>query len=44
MLQQIRTREELQPAYALHEATKALRAEYGEDDFVRWVPFVHYGQ
>ncbi|KAI0088780.1 CHAT domain-containing protein [Irpex rosettiformis] len=31
------------PAHALYEATKALRKEFGEQDFVRWVPFVHYG-
>ena len=34
---------ELQPAYALHEATKALRSKYGATDFVRWIPFVHFG-
>ncbi|VDB87776.1 unnamed protein product [Peniophora sp. CBMAI 1063] len=30
-------------AYALHEATKALREKVGEDKFTRWVPFVHFG-
>ena len=34
---------ELQPAYALHEATKRLRNEIGVDDFLQWVPFVHFG-
>ena len=34
---------EFKPAYALHEATKALREEFGEQEFVRWVPFVHFG-
>lgn len=40
---QIKAGEELRPAYALHEATKALRETYGVTDFVRWVPFVHFG-
>ncbi|VDB83369.1 unnamed protein product [Peniophora sp. CBMAI 1063] len=30
-------------ADALHEATRALRDEAGETDFIRWVPFVHFG-
>ncbi|KZV67162.1 hypothetical protein PENSPDRAFT_636072 [Peniophora sp. CONT] len=30
-------------AYALHEATKRLREEVGEKEFVRWAPFVHFG-
>ncbi|KZV76173.1 TPR-like protein [Peniophora sp. CONT] len=30
-------------AYALHEAVKVLRAHVGEDNFVRWAPFVHFG-
>ncbi|KZV62709.1 TPR-like protein [Peniophora sp. CONT] len=30
-------------AYALHEATKSLREMVGEDNFMRWVPFVHFG-
>ncbi|THU79963.1 TPR-like protein [Dendrothele bispora CBS 962.96] len=33
----------LTPAYALHEAIKALRKEVGEMNFVRWVPFIHFG-
>ncbi|THU75585.1 hypothetical protein K435DRAFT_706852 [Dendrothele bispora CBS 962.96] len=33
----------LTPAYALHEAVKHLREEVGEMNFVRWVPFVHFG-
>ena len=33
----------LQPAYALHKAIVALRGQYGDDDFVRWVPYVHFG-
>ncbi|THU91120.1 hypothetical protein K435DRAFT_801509 [Dendrothele bispora CBS 962.96] len=33
----------LTPAYALHEAVKHLRKEVGEMNFVRWVPFVHFG-
>ncbi|KZV66249.1 TPR-like protein [Peniophora sp. CONT] len=30
-------------AYALHEATRVLRDKVGEDSFMRWVPFVHFG-
>ncbi|VDC05882.1 unnamed protein product [Peniophora sp. CBMAI 1063] len=30
-------------AYALHEATRVLREKVGEDKFMRWVPFVHFG-
>ncbi|KZV67445.1 hypothetical protein PENSPDRAFT_583940, partial [Peniophora sp. CONT] len=30
-------------AYALHEATRVLRERVGEDRFMRWVPFVHFG-
>lgn len=33
----------LTPAYALHSAVKHLREEVGEMEFVKWVPFVHYG-
>ena len=43
MAAQVKTGGELQPAYALHEATKALREKYGVSDFVRWIPFVHFG-
>lgn len=43
MAEQVKEGGELQPAYALHEATKALRAKYGALDFVRWIPFVHFG-
>lgn len=30
-------------AYALHEAVKCLRERVGEENFVRWAPFVHFG-
>ncbi|KZV73848.1 TPR-like protein [Peniophora sp. CONT] len=30
-------------AYALHEATRVLRERVGENGFMRWVPFVHFG-
>jgi CHAT domain-containing protein len=30
-------------AYALHAAVKNLQKEVGEMNFVKWVPFVHYG-
>ncbi|KAI0085866.1 CHAT domain-containing protein [Irpex rosettiformis] len=44
MAEQVKAGEELHPAYALHEATKALRKKKdGMDDFLRWVPFVHFG-
>ena len=43
MMQQVREKGELSPAYALHEATKALREKYGATDFMRWVPYVHFG-
>ncbi|KAI0083837.1 CHAT domain-containing protein [Irpex rosettiformis] len=33
----------VQPAYALHGAIQAIQEEYGVQDFVRWVPFVHFG-
>ncbi|KAI0825519.1 CHAT domain-containing protein [Irpex lacteus] len=43
MMEQVRAGKELQPAYALHKATKVLRERYGVNDFVRWIPFVHFG-
>ncbi|KZV73860.1 hypothetical protein PENSPDRAFT_573858, partial [Peniophora sp. CONT] len=30
-------------AYALHEAVKVLREEVGEDKFISWIPYVHFG-
>ncbi|THU79158.1 TPR-like protein [Dendrothele bispora CBS 962.96] len=33
----------LAPAYALHEAVKHLQEEVGETNFVKWVPFIHFG-
>jgi CHAT domain-containing protein len=30
-------------AYALDEAVRELRERVGEDEFSRWVPFVHFG-
>ncbi|KAI0032988.1 CHAT domain-containing protein, partial [Vararia minispora EC-137] len=30
-------------AYALHEAVKALKDKVGESNFIRWVPYVHFG-
>ena len=35
--------DKIQPAYALHEAVKVLREKIGEDNFVKWIPFVHFG-
>lgn len=43
MREQVQTGGEPEPAYALHEATKHLRAHLGQQDFVEWVPFVHFG-
>ncbi|KAI0085868.1 TPR-like protein [Irpex rosettiformis] len=40
---QIEAGDELRPAYALHESIKGLRNELGEDSFIEWVPFVHFG-
>ncbi|KAI0083490.1 CHAT domain-containing protein [Irpex rosettiformis] len=44
--EQVKAGGELQPAYALHEAIKVLRMSSGRggmNDFLRWVPFVHFG-
>ena len=30
-------------AYALHEAMRVLRGKVGDSNFMRWVPFVHFG-
>jgi CHAT domain-containing protein len=35
--------EDLQVAYAHHDAVTKLRQVVGESDFARWVPFVHFG-
>ncbi|KAI0083703.1 CHAT domain-containing protein [Irpex rosettiformis] len=44
MAEQVEAGGELQPAYALHEAMKALRSKPGRmNAFLRWVPFVHFG-
>ncbi len=36
-------KERLKSAYALHEAVKQLRQEVGDLNFVKWVPFIHFG-
>ena len=33
---------ELQPAYALHEATRLLQKQ-DRFNFIQWVPYVHFG-
>jgi CHAT domain-containing protein len=33
----------LKAAYALHEAVAILQGKVGEENFKRWVPFVHFG-
>ncbi|KAI0083528.1 CHAT domain-containing protein [Irpex rosettiformis] len=43
LMEQVRAGAELQPAYALHEAMKALRAELGVNRFMEWIPFIHFG-
>ncbi|KAI0083548.1 CHAT domain-containing protein [Irpex rosettiformis] len=43
LMEQVRVGGELQPAYALHEAMKALRAELGVNKFMEWIPFIHFG-
>ncbi|KAI0083325.1 TPR-like protein [Irpex rosettiformis] len=43
LIEQVRAGAELQPAYALHEAMKALRAELGVNKFMEWIPFIHFG-
>ena len=30
-------------AYALHDAIKVLRERVGEENFLKWAPFVHFG-
>ncbi|KAI0028659.1 CHAT domain-containing protein, partial [Vararia minispora EC-137] len=39
----IETGKKLDVARALHEATAELRETVGELNFVRWVPFIHFG-
>ncbi|KAE9399781.1 TPR-like protein [Gymnopus androsaceus JB14] len=36
-------KQSLSSAYALHEATKSLREEVGVVNFIKWVPFIHFG-
>ena len=43
MAEQVKAGGELQPAYALHAATKVLREKKGVTEFLRWVPFIHFG-
>ncbi|KAI0083715.1 CHAT domain-containing protein [Irpex rosettiformis] len=43
LMNQVRAGAELQPAYALHEAMKVLRAELGVNKFMEWIPFIHFG-
>jgi CHAT domain-containing protein len=43
MKEQLATGKELRPAYALHEATRHLRMTVGVDEFLQWIPFVHFG-
>jgi CHAT domain-containing protein len=43
MKEQLKAGGKVEPAYALHEATMHLRKEIGVDDFLRWIPFIHFG-
>jgi CHAT domain-containing protein len=43
MKKQLAAGEELRPAYALHEATQHLRNTVGVFEFLRWIPFIHFG-
>ncbi|KIY64250.1 hypothetical protein CYLTODRAFT_107561 [Cylindrobasidium torrendii FP15055 ss-10] len=43
LLQEQKATGKLDTAYALHRAVEALRKKVGEREFVRWMPFVHYG-
>jgi CHAT domain-containing protein len=43
MKEQLAAGEKLQPAYALHKATQHLRSKIGVEEFLKWVPFVHFG-
>ncbi|KAI0825499.1 CHAT domain-containing protein [Irpex lacteus] len=43
MAEQVAAGGQLEPAYALHEATKVLREKYGVDGFMHWLPYLHYG-
>jgi CHAT domain-containing protein len=43
MKEQLEAGGKLEPAYALHEATMHLRKEIGVDEFLRWIPFIHFG-
>lgn len=35
---------DVRAAYALHAAVRGLRQKVGEKEFLRWVPFVHFGR
>jgi CHAT domain-containing protein len=43
MKKQLAAGEELRPAYALHEATQHLRRTVKVSEFLRWIPFIHFG-
>ncbi|KIY68156.1 hypothetical protein CYLTODRAFT_421829 [Cylindrobasidium torrendii FP15055 ss-10] len=43
LLQKQKATGKLDTAYALHKAVQALREKVGEREFLRWMPFVHYG-
>ncbi|KIY68287.1 hypothetical protein CYLTODRAFT_443476 [Cylindrobasidium torrendii FP15055 ss-10] len=43
LLQEMDAGRGMSVAYALHEAVKKVRDQVGKENFVEWVPFVHYG-
>jgi CHAT domain-containing protein len=43
MKKQLAAGQELRPAYALHDATQHLRETVGVFEFLRWIPFIHFG-
>ncbi|KAK7448054.1 hypothetical protein VKT23_013811 [Stygiomarasmius scandens] len=36
-------KQDMSPTYALHNAVRHLQGEVGKTNFVRWIPFVHFG-
>jgi CHAT domain-containing protein len=43
MKKQLADGKELRPAYALHDAIRNLRESDGVFEFLRWIPFIHFG-
>ena len=43
LLNELKEGDGIHPGYALHHAVRKLRQQVGENDFLSWVPFVHFG-